>query len=170
MTLGLALRCVALRCDAIRCVGQRVHSSQNARGRKRVQTAKKMESSSSDSSSEEEDLMVLLLALRGKRRKKRQRSVWVRQIFAKRRQQGEYHNLLQEVSVCVCVCVCVWVSKFITLQLRLIDPESHFRYLRMSRERFDNLLSQVSAIDMQLRSYVFVWFIAWPIPLPSPVQ
>ena len=78
--------------------------------------------SSDDSSSEEEELMVLLLALRRKNRKKRR--MWVKPIFAKRRQQGEYHNLLQE--------------------LRLVDPESHFLYLRMSKERFDSLLSRVS--------------------------
>ena len=66
----------------------------------------------------------MLLALRRKTRKKVQRKMWVRHIFARRRQQGEYHNLLQE--------------------LRVVDPESHFRYLRMSKERFDTLLSMVS--------------------------
>ena len=51
------------------------------------------------------------------------RKMWVRPIFTKRRLQGEYHNLLQE--------------------MRLSDPESHFRYLRMYRERFDCLLEMV---------------------------
>ena len=88
-----------------------------------------MESSSdnsdnSDSSTytSEEEGLILLLALRRKR-KKRTRRMWVRSIFTKRRQQGEFHNLVQE--------------------LRLVDPESHFRYLRMPKERFDSLLSKV---------------------------
>ena len=54
---------------------------------------------------------------------KRSKRFWIRSIFTKRRQQREYHNLLQE--------------------MRLSDPESHFRYLRMSRERFDSLLEVV---------------------------
>ena len=45
------------------------------------------------------------------------------QFIQRRRQQGDYHNLLQEV--------------------RLSDPESHFRYLRMSKEKFDSLLAKV---------------------------
>ena len=49
--------------------------------------------------------------------------MWIHSIFAHRRQQGEYHNLLQE--------------------MRLSDPDSHFRYLRMSKERFDCLLAEV---------------------------
>ena len=49
--------------------------------------------------------------------------MWVRPIFTLRAQQGEFGNLLQE--------------------MRLSDPESHFRYLRMSKERFDNLLRDV---------------------------
>ena len=51
--------------------------------------------------------------------------MWIRQIliFQRRREQGEFHNLLEE--------------------LRVSDSESHFRYLRMSMERFDFLLSKV---------------------------
>ena len=49
--------------------------------------------------------------------------MWIRQIFQRRREQGEFHNLLEE--------------------LRVSDSESHFRYLRMSRERFDFFLSKV---------------------------
>ena len=56
------------------------------------------------------------------------RKVWVRSIFTKRRQQSEFYNLLQEV--------------------RLTDPESHFRYLRMSKERFDYLVSKVNIPDI----------------------
>ena len=52
--------------------------------------------------------------------------MWVRPIFTQRRQQVEYHNLVQE--------------------MRLCDPESHFRYLRMSKERFDCLLAEVRKI------------------------
>ena len=73
-------------------------------------------------SSDEELELVFLLALRRRQRKKK-RSMWVRPIFKLRRQQGEYHNLLQE--------------------MRLSDPDSHFRYLRMSKQRFDNLLAMV---------------------------
>ena len=67
---------------------------------------------------------VLLAILLRRRRKKRGRRVWVRSIFARRRQQGEFHNLLQE--------------------MRLSDPDSHFMYMRMSKERFDMLLSKVT--------------------------
>ena len=63
-------------------------------------------------------LTALVIRRRGERR------VWVRPIFTQRVQQGEYHNLLQE--------------------MRLSDPESHFRYLRMSKERFDFLLGKVN--------------------------
>ena len=44
-------------------------------------------------------------------------------IFTRCQQQGEYYQLLQE--------------------MRLSDPESHFRYLRMSKERFDRLLAML---------------------------
>ena len=75
---------------------------------------------SSESDDDVEELLLLCLL---KKKLKRRRSVWVRPIFSRRRQQGEYHNLLQE--------------------MRFSDPDSHFRYLRMSRERFDCLLSLV---------------------------
>ena len=70
--------------------------------------------------SEDEEIIMLCLSLYLRRRQRRVklRSMWVRPIFQKRRQHGEYHNLLQE--------------------MRLNDTESHFRYLRMSRERFDS--------------------------------
>ena len=75
-----------------------------------------------------EDMLVLLLLLllwrRHRRNKaKRRRRFWVRPIFHRRVRQGEYHNLLQEVRLC--------------------DAESHFRYLRMSRRTFDQLLAKV---------------------------
>ena len=81
------------------------------------------QSSSSDdsSSSDEEVVLTLLLACRSKR--KRRRTVWVREIFTKRREQGDFHHLIQE--------------------MRLHDLENHFRYFRMSKERFDSLLSKV---------------------------
>ena len=71
-----------------------------------------------------EIMLVLALYLRQRRRRRCNRSVWVRSIFRRRQQQGEYHQLLQE--------------------MRMADPESHFRYLRMSKERFDSLLAMVS--------------------------
>ena len=82
---------------------------------------------SSGSSIEDDDLqMVILIELirrRRRRRRRRARKFWVRPLFRRRRQQGEYHNLLQE--------------------MRLADPESHFRYMRMSKETFDSLLIKV---------------------------
>ena len=84
-----------------------------------------MELESKGSSGDEQELLLLLAISRRnrKRKKTRKRRMWIRPIFTKRKQQGEYHNLLQEI--------------------RLSDPESHFRYLRMSRERFDSLLEMV---------------------------
>ena len=134
--------CVAMRHDALRelrrvCATRvrSAHSSQNF-GMARTLNGWQQPSSSqrcdmensSDSSSEEEEIIVLLLALRRKKKKKKHRRVWVRPIFSRRRQQGEYHNLLQE--------------------LRLVDPDSHFRYLRMSKERFDSLLSKVVFLEI----------------------
>ena len=71
-------------------------------------------------------LLLAALFLRRKRKRRGHKSVWVRSIFAKRLQQGEYHQLLQE--------------------MRLSDPESHFRYIRMSKDRFDTLLAKVDEI------------------------
>lgn len=75
---------------------------------------------------DEELELLLCLALRRQRKRKRVRRSWVRPIFTRQRQLGEYHNLLQE--------------------MRLSDPESHFSYLRMSQERFDSLLEEVYSI------------------------
>ena len=71
---------------------------------------------------------ILLLALLHRRRKRRRnkRKTWVRPIFTQRLRQGEFSNLLQE--------------------LRLSDPEYHFRYLRMSKETFDDLLALVGPL------------------------
>ena len=84
------------------------------------------------SSSEDEDLemtVVLASILRRRNRRRRKRKMWVRPIFARRRQQGEYHNLLQE--------------------LRLSDPESHFTYMRMTKETFNFLLGKVRSKFVQ---------------------
>ena len=81
---------------------------------------------SSDSSSESDDdyeLLLLLACQRRRMKRRKRRAMWVRPIFSKRREQGEYYNLLQEI--------------------RQSDPESHFKYLRMSKQRFDCLLSMV---------------------------
>ena len=72
-------------------------------------------------------LLLLCLLWRYRRNKrKRQRSVWVREIFQKRRHHGDFHQLLQE--------------------MRLCDSESHFRYLRMTKATFDLLLSLVGPL------------------------
>ena len=52
--------------------------------------------------------------------------MWVRAIFAKRQQQGEYGNLLQEI--------------------RMSDPQCHFPYVRMSKEKFEILFSLVGPL------------------------
>ena len=87
--------------------------------------------SAEESSGEEEYLnlvkaTIIMGLLRRRRRRCRRtyRRMWVRPIYRRRRQQGDYHNLLQE--------------------MRLSDPESHFKFLRMSREKFDSLLQMVS--------------------------
>ena len=70
---------------------------------------------------DEDHLLAIVLSLYARRR--RRGSIWVRRIYQQRLKQGEYHNLYQE--------------------MRLHDPESHFRYIRMTRERFDLLLQEV---------------------------
>ena len=74
-----------------------------------------------DSNDEDLRLVLLLVCIYSRRRKRlsSQRSTWIRPIFERRRDQGDYHQLLQE--------------------MRLGDTESHFRFLRMSKERFDML-------------------------------
>ena len=67
--------------------------------------------------------LLILLHRRQRKRRKQGRDVWIRGIFTQRRQQGEFHNLVQE--------------------MRLSDSQSHFRYFRMSKETFDDLLSLV---------------------------
>ena len=82
---------------------------------------------STTSTEEEETLLISLLLLRRRKRKicrRRRRRMRARPIFQLRHQQGEFHNLLQEM----------WLA----------DTDSHFKYLRMSKERFDRLLSKVS--------------------------
>ena len=83
--------------------------------------------------------LVVALYLRHRRRRARQRSIWVRPILRRRRQQGEFHNLLQEMLVS--------------------DRESHFRYMRMTKQRFDSLLSKVSdksVLEICLRNQGFL--------------
>ena len=63
----------------------------------------------------ETEVLLLALLYRGRRRRqKRRRTTWVRPIFTQPLQQGEFHNLIQEMC--------------------LSDTESHFRYLRMSKD------------------------------------
>ena len=84
---------------------------------------------SSESNDDVEELLLLCI-LKRKLKRRRRRSVWVRTIFSRSRQQGEYHNLLQEMHLSV--------------------PDSHYRYLRMLRERFDCLLSLVCLLTHDL--------------------
>jgi hypothetical protein len=64
--------------------------------------------------------VLLLLHLWRKRRKIRQ--FWVRPIYQRQLQQSTYHNLLQELPS---------------------DCESHFKFLLMSKEAFDELVDKV---------------------------
>ena len=81
-------------------------------------------------SSDEDDIqiaLILALILRRRRRrrrtaKRRRRRVWVRPLLQMRTRQGAYNNLIQE--------------------MRLTDSESHFTFLRMSKETFDVLLQK----------------------------
>lgn len=82
-------------------------------------------SSGGDASEDEFSVVVISAILLRRRRPKHPKWFWIHPIFKRRREQGEYHNLLQE--------------------MRLSDEESHFRYLRMSKECFDLLLSKVQA-------------------------
>ena len=52
--------------------------------------------------------------------------MWVREIFKGRKNQGVYNNLVQE--------------------MRLGDRESYFRYMRMSPDRFEHLLSLIEPL------------------------
>ena len=58
--------------------------------------------------------------------RKRARSLWVREIFQRRTEMGEYHALISE--------------------MRLVDHESFYRYFHMTPQRFDNLLSLVGPL------------------------
>lgn len=71
-------------------------------------------------------LLLLLLSRRTRAREKRakRRRFWVRAIFRQRQRYGCYHTLVQE--------------------LRLGDREWHFKFIRMSPERFEHLLSLVA--------------------------
>ena len=75
-------------------------------------------------------VLIALLTLAYVRNKRKQltlksrnkRTTWMKEIF-KRKERGEYKNLYQE--------------------LRSFDRENFFRYIRMSKDRFDHLLSMV---------------------------
>ena len=83
-------------------------------------------------------LLLIWHLYRNYKRRSRRKSVWVHPIFTKRRDQGEYHNLLQELCTS--------------------DPESHFRYVRMSKEGFDYLLEKVFCMGVGLWAfYSFLW-------------
>ena len=77
-----------------------------------------------ESDEECEDLLFLLaLYCKYKKRKGKQRHYWVRPIFSKRKDRGSFGSLVQEMCV--------------------TDPQSHFRYFLMSKERFDIILHKV---------------------------
>ncbi|KAL3248529.1 hypothetical protein MRX96_056437 [Rhipicephalus microplus] len=67
---------------------------------------------------------IILALLVRRLRRKRNRSLYIRDIFDKRPEYGEYHHLVQD-------------------QLRHSDPEYHFKYFRMTKASFDKLLSLV---------------------------
>ena len=86
-----------------------------------------------DTDEEEETLLLCLLLHhhRCRKAKRRPRQVWVREIHQRRTEQGEYHQLLQE--------------------MRLHDSDSHFRYLKMSKATFDQLLAKVGPLLVRRR-------------------
>lgn len=65
-------------------------------------------------------LVLSLLYLVRRKKKRKQKRFWVRNIFANRKNQGAFYNLLQE--------------------MRLGDSEKYYNYLRMSSETFKKLL------------------------------
>ena len=71
-------------------------------------------------SMDDEDIRLVLLL--PEKEKSVVRSTWIRSIFERRRDQGDFHQ-----------------------EMRLGDTESHFIFLRMSKERFDMLLSKVTS-------------------------
>ena len=81
-------------------------------------------------------LLALLRNRRARRRNRPRRTIGVRSIFRRQHQQGEFHNLLEE--------------------LLFSDPDSHFRYLRMSRQVFDKLLEKVSLIPAVCSDYTII--------------
>ena len=85
----------------------------------------------SDSSDDDfDDMMLMFMLLRRRNRllekKKKKRKMWVRDIFKNHKNQGAYHNLVQE--------------------MMFSDRESYFKYMRMSPERFEHLLSLIEPI------------------------
>lgn len=76
---------------------------------------------------------------------KNRRSIWKHGIFRQHHTQGEFHNLLQE--------------------MHLSDPESHVRYLRMSKERFDLLLSEVRQYENI--AIVTIYIMGWSFTITS---
>ena len=94
---------------------------------------------------QEEEAIILCLLLRRRRRRRvtrrnRQRTMRARKIFQQRPEQGEYHQLLQE--------------------MRLSDPDSHFKYIRMTKERFDSLLAEVNLFFFHfLFIYLFIYLL-----------
>lgn len=77
----------------------------------------------SDSDSDS-DVKYTVLALAVRRRgTKRKREIWVKDIFRKREEQGDFHNLIPE--------------------MRLNDHEGYRNFFRMGPDKFDELLSMV---------------------------
>ena len=79
--------------------------------------------SSSESEFEEETLLLYALYRRRTRYRAAERRFWVRPIFSRRKEYGSYSSLVQEMHLC--------------------DPQMHFQYFRMSKQRFDFLLHKV---------------------------
>ena len=79
-------------------------------------------------------LLLLLLLIRRRRRRRERKRIWVRDIFKKRLQLGEYHSLINE--------------------MQLTDHQSIYIFFHMSPERFAHLLSLVGpAITRQTTSF-----------------
>ena len=107
----------------IACVRKSIHNNAYAQV---LNFMKTMDSESDDLYRRKKLFCYIALLYRRRSKRRRTRNVWVRSIFCKRQEQGEYANLLQE--------------------MRLSDPQCHSNYLRMSKTRFDIVLSHVGPL------------------------
>ena len=74
-------------------------------------------------------ILIMLLRRRIKRKEKLGRRFWLRKIFMERKQKGEYHLFVKDLSLC--------------------DHETFFSQFRMNTTKFEELLSYVAPLIMK---------------------